>query len=132
MLDGPDMIFVPVCEAAAVQFDVIALFKPAKIGNDIIDAMHVVGREHNAAIEQESVPVQLEQGHILADFSQTSNGRDFENCFCSHVGFSPNTNARQRMPLRVKLNYLVMRNCLSMLPSDSYASYKLYMHMPLD
>ena len=90
MLHRADMIFMTMREGDSVYTNVVSFFEPAKIGNDIVNTVHIVRRKHDAAVDQEAFAVPLEQGHVLADLPQSSDRGYLEFRFSCHVGYSPN------------------------------------------
>jgi hypothetical protein len=65
-----------------VNVEVFAFGEVAEIGDNIIDAQHVICREHDACVHDESVIAQLEHGHVFADFPQSAQGNNSQFWFC--------------------------------------------------
>ncbi len=64
------MVFVPVGDQDGADFGKSVAFQEIIIvGDNEIDAEHVVRREHDASIDDEDVVPILDDGHILADLA---------------------------------------------------------------
>jgi hypothetical protein len=69
------VVFVTVRDDDAAQLiALVAQIFP--IGNDEVDAQHVVFGEHDAAIDQDDVLAVLEGRHVLADFAAPAERDD--------------------------------------------------------
>ena len=67
-----------------IALDLCGVFAQiGEIGDHDIDPPHVVLGEHDPRVDDQDAVVVLEQGHVLADFPQTTEGDDAE-CF-SHM-----------------------------------------------
>ena len=53
----------------------------ADVGDDAVDAVHVVPGERHAAVHHDDLPAALVGGHVLADLVETAQGDDFQ-FFC--------------------------------------------------
>lgn len=53
----------------------------ADVGNDAVDAVHIVAGEGHATVHHDDVAAVLIDGHVLADLIQTAKGNDLE-FFC--------------------------------------------------
>ena len=49
-----------------------------KVGNDGVDAGHVLVRERDSAVDDNDVVVAFESGNVLADFAESSERDDSE------------------------------------------------------
>ena len=57
------------------------------IGDDEVDAVHVVPGEGHAAVHHDDLTAALIGGHVLADLIQTAQGNDFQ-FFCHRYNVS--------------------------------------------
>jgi hypothetical protein len=53
----------------------------ADVGDHKVDAEHVLGGEHEAAVYGDAVVAVLEQHHVLADLTETAEGDDAKQGF---------------------------------------------------
>ena len=67
------MIDVPVGDNDAADA-IRATAQMTVVGDDHIDAQHIVLGEHNAGIDDEHLVVVLEEHHVFPDFTQTAQG----------------------------------------------------------
>ena len=58
------------------RFNSVALQQIAEVGDDVVDAEHIVFGEHQAGIDDDRVIAVLDDHHVLADFPQPAN-RDY-------------------------------------------------------
>ncbi len=69
------MVFVAMRNDDGANFGEAILFHQVMIiGNDEIDAQHVIFGEHDARIDDEDVILILKRRHVLADLAQTPEG----------------------------------------------------------
>ena len=72
-----DVVFVAVSDEDGTDFGEAILFhQVVVIGNDEIDAEHVIFGEHDAGIDDEDVVLILEGGHVFADLTQPTQGQN--------------------------------------------------------
>ena len=57
----------------------------ADVRDDEVDAEHVLGREHEAAVDGDDVVAVLEQHHVLADLAETAERDDAKRGICHTV-----------------------------------------------
>ena len=81
--DGPDVVLVAVGDEDAPDLALV-LDEVAHIGDDHVDAVHVVVREAHAAVHHDDVVAVLIDGHVLADLVQAAQRNDFQ-FFCHTV-----------------------------------------------
>ena len=74
MGNGAGMIFVTVCVKNPMDGEIVAFLKIAEIRDDIVYTEHIIGREHDAGIDDEGIGAHLEDRHIFADFTQSTQG----------------------------------------------------------
>jgi hypothetical protein len=67
MMDGPDVIFMSMCDDNANNFIGFAA-QIFVIGNNVINPDHIVTREHHARIYDQYLVVKFVGGHVLAHF----------------------------------------------------------------
>ena len=70
------MVLVPVGDEHAAD-TVLVLDKIAHVGDDAVDAVHVVAGEGHAAVDHDDLAAVFVNGHILADLIETAEGDDF-------------------------------------------------------
>ena len=75
MLDGADVVFMTVGEDDALHLAAV-LAQVGQIRDDVIDAQHVIFREHQAGIHHQDLTVIFVDHHILANFAQSAQGDD--------------------------------------------------------
>ena len=80
--DRADVILVAVRDEHAAQTAAV-LDKVGHIGDDAVDAVHVVAGKGHAAVDDDDLAAVLIGGHVLADLVQTAKGDDFQ--FFCHV-----------------------------------------------
>ncbi len=78
--DGPDVVLVPVGNEQAPQ-PAAVFHQIADVGNDAVDAVHIIAGKGHAAVHHDDVAAVLIDGHVLADLVQTAKGNDLE-FFC--------------------------------------------------
>ena len=74
--NGADVVFVPVgdhktADAAGVFFQVL------HVGNDEVDAGHVVGGENRTAVDHKNIFAVFDDRHVLPDLIDSAQGDDF-------------------------------------------------------
>ena len=82
--DRPDVVLMPVGDEDAPDLSLI-FDEIAHIGNDHVDAVHIVIREPHAAVHHDDVVAILIDCQVLADLIQTAQRDDFQ--FFSHKIF---------------------------------------------
>ena len=75
MTNSAGVVFVTVGDDNALHL-VSALFDIFKIGNDVIDADHVIVREHHAGVHDQDLLVVFVDRHVFAHLAQTAEGDD--------------------------------------------------------
>ena len=80
---GAHVVLVPVGEDDA-EHPLLVLHEVRVVGQDEVDAQHVVIGEHQAGVDHEQGFAILQDHHVLADGPQSPEGDDFERLF-SHV-----------------------------------------------
>ena len=78
--DGAHMVLVAVGDEQAPDPGPV-LDEVADVGNDEVDAVHVVPGEGHAAVHHDDLAAVLIGGHVLADLIETAQGDDFQ-FFC--------------------------------------------------
>ena len=82
--DGADVILVAMGDEEAAE--ATAVFdEVADIGNDAVDAVHVVAGEGHAAVHHDDLAAVLIDGHVLADLVEAAQRDDFQ--FFCHKSF---------------------------------------------
>ena len=84
--DGADVILVAVGDEQTPQTAAV-LHQIRHVGDDAVDAVHVVAGECHAAVHHDD-PAVLIGGHVLADLVQTAKRDDFQ-FFCHKIVNSP-------------------------------------------
>ena len=74
--DGPDVILVAVGDEQAPQPGLV-FHQIRHIGDDAVDAVHVVAGEGHAAVDHDDLAAVFVNGHILADLIETAERDDF-------------------------------------------------------
>ena len=74
--DGPDVVLVAVGDEQAPDSGLI-FHQVGHVGDDEVDAVHVVPGEAHAAVHHDQLSAVLIDGHVLADLVQTAKGNDF-------------------------------------------------------
>ena len=75
------MVFVPVRDEDRPEV-LAAIENVADVRNHKVDAEHVLGREHEPAIDGDHVVLVLEEHHVLADLAETAKRDDAQwGCF---------------------------------------------------
>ena len=74
------MVLVTVGDKEAPKA-VVVLHQVADVGDDAVDAVHIVAGEGHAAVHHDDLAAILIHGHILADLVETAKGDDFQ-FFC--------------------------------------------------
>ena len=69
------MVLVPVGDEHAADA-VLVLDKIAHVGDDAVDAVHVVAGERHAAVDHDDLAAVFIGGHVLADLVETAKGND--------------------------------------------------------
>ena len=98
--DGPNVILVAVGDEQAPQPGLV-FHQIRHIGDDAVDAVHVVAGEGHAAVHHDDLAAVLIGGHVLADLIQTAQRDDFQffcHIFCKFsfiVGCSPHGTRRK-------------------------------------
>ena len=82
--DGPDVVLMSVGDEDAPDLALV-LDEIAHIGNDHVDAVHIVIREPHAAVHNDDVVAILIDRQVLTDLVQTAQRDDFQ--FFSHKIF---------------------------------------------
>ena len=75
--NAADMILVAVGQEKTPQF-VLVLYQIGGVGNDRVNAVHIVFREAHTAVYHDHVPAILQNGDIFADFVQAAQRDDFQ------------------------------------------------------
>ena len=78
--NGAHVILVPVGDEQTPDAGPV-LDEVADVGNDEVDAVHVVPGEGHAAVHHDDLAAVLIGGHVLADLIETAQGDDFQ-FFC--------------------------------------------------
>ena len=78
--DGPDVVLVAVGDEEAPDAGAV-LDEIGHVGDDEVDAVHIVPGEGHAAVHHDNLAAVLIGGHVLADLVQTAQGDDFQ-FFC--------------------------------------------------
>ena len=78
--NGTDVVLVAVGDEQAPQAAVV-LHEIADVGDDAVDAVHVVAGEGHAAVHHDDLAAVLIGGHVLADLIETAQRDDFQ-FFC--------------------------------------------------
>ena len=84
--DGPDMVLVAVGDEQTADA-VLVLGEVAHVGNDKVDAVHIVAGKSHAAVHDDDLAAVLIHGHVLADLVQPAE-RDDLQIFCQNA-FTP-------------------------------------------
>ena len=84
--DGPDMVLVAVGDEQTADA-VLVLGEVAHVGNDKVDAVHIVAGKGHAAVHDDDLAAVLIHGHVLADLVQPAE-RDDLQIFCQNA-FTP-------------------------------------------
>ena len=74
--NGPDVVLMAVGDEQAPEA-VVILDQVADIGNDAIDAVHIVAGEGHAAVHYDDLAAVFVGGHVFADLIETAQGDDF-------------------------------------------------------
>ena len=69
------MVLVPVCDQVAAQF-VATLQRIGRVGNDVVDAVHVFRGKEQAGVDDDHVIGRLVDHHVAADFAQAAQRHD--------------------------------------------------------
>ena len=78
--NGTDVVLVPVGDEHAPQAAVV-LHQIADVGDDAVDAVHIVPGKGHAAVHDDDLAAVLIGGHVLADLIETAQRNDFQ-FFC--------------------------------------------------
>ena len=81
-----DVVLVAVGDEDAPD-PVLVLDEVGEVGDDHVDAVHVVVGEAHAAVHHDDVAAVLVDGQVLADLVQTAQGNNFQ-FFCHKYSFS--------------------------------------------
>ena len=81
----PDVVLVAVGDEDAPDL-VLVLDEVAHVGDDHVDAVHVVVGKAHAAVHHDDVAAVLVDGEVLADLVQAAKGNDFQ-FFCHDNSF---------------------------------------------
>ena len=84
--DGPDVVLVAVGDEQTADA-VLVLGEVAHVGNDKVDAVHIVAGKGHAAVHDDDLAAVLIHGHVLADLVQPAE-RDDLQIFCQNA-FTP-------------------------------------------
>ena len=84
--DGADVVLVPVGEEDAPDL-VLVLDEIGEVGDDHVDAVHVVVGEAHAHVHHDDVPAVLVDGEVLADLVEAAQGNDFQ-FFCHNKSWN--------------------------------------------
>ncbi len=77
VMEGADMVFVTVGDQDGPDFGTpVALHEIVIVGDNEIDAEHVVLGEHDARVDDEDIVLILDHGHVLADLAQAPEGQN--------------------------------------------------------
>ena len=74
--NAADMVFVAMRQEHTAYF-VLVFDKIGHIGNDQINAIHLIVREAETAVNDDDILAVFKHGHILADLIQTAKRDDF-------------------------------------------------------
>ena len=80
--EGADVILVAVGEEDAPNLGLI-LNQVAVVGNDHVDAVHIVVGKAHAAVHHDNVVPVFVDGHVLADLVESAQRNDFQ--FFCHI-----------------------------------------------
>ena len=83
---GPDVVLVSVGDEDAPDLALV-LDEIAHVGNDHVDAVHIVIREAHAAVHHDDVAAVLIDGQVLPDLVQSAQGNNFQ-FFCHNSSFT--------------------------------------------
>ena len=83
--DGPDVVLMAVGDEDGPDA-VPVLDQVGEVGNDHVNAIHVVIREAHAHVHQDNVVAVLIDGEVLADLVETAERNDFQ-FFCHKCSF---------------------------------------------
>lgn len=75
MPDGAHMVFVTMCYHNAYHF-IRVLTHVVEIGNDVVNADHVVIRKHHAGIHDKYLIFIFVNGHVFTHFAQSAKWDD--------------------------------------------------------
>ena len=81
--DGADVVLVAVGDEQAPDPGPV-LDEVADIGDDAVDAVHVIPGEGHAAVHHDNLAAVLVGGHVLADLIETAQGDNFQ-FFCHRL-----------------------------------------------
>ena len=79
--DGADVVLVAMGDEQAPQ-PLVVLQQIADVGDDAVDAVHIIAGEGHAAVHHDDFAAVLIGGHVLADLVETAKGDNFH--FFSH------------------------------------------------
>ena len=74
--NGPDVVLVAVGDEQAPE-TVVILDQVADIGNDTVDAVHIVAGEGHAAVHHDDLTAVFVGGHVFTDLIEAAQGDDF-------------------------------------------------------
>ena len=74
--NGPDVVLVAVGDEQAPEA-VVILDQVADIGNDTVDAVHIVAGEGHAAVHHDDLTAVFVGGHVFADLIEAAQRDDF-------------------------------------------------------
>ena len=83
---GPDVVLVSVGDEDAPDLALV-LDEIAHVGDDHVDAVHIVIREAHAAVHHDDVAAVLIDRQVLPDLIQSAQGNNFQ-FFCHNSSFS--------------------------------------------
>ena len=84
--DGADVVLMAVGDEQAPQPGFV-LDEIGHVGDDAIDAVHIIAGEGHAAVHHDDLAAVLIGGHVLADLVETAKRDDFQ-FFCHSNSFS--------------------------------------------
>ena len=73
--DGADVVLVPVGDEQTPQ-PAAVFHQIADVGNDAVDAVHIVAGEGHAAVDHDDLAAVFIGGHVLADLVETAQRND--------------------------------------------------------
>ena len=74
--DGADVVFMPVGDEHAPELFLVG-HQIRKVGDHQVYAVHILFREAYAAVHHDHVSAVFQNGNVLTDFIQSTQGNDF-------------------------------------------------------
>ena len=108
--DTADVIFMTVGDEHTADL-ILVFHQIGCIGNDGVDAVHIIFGEPHAAVHNDDISAVFQYGQVLADLIEAAQRDDFQ--FFTQVGFTPNIKFQSKRHHKNKPTHFVEESPVS-------------------